>query len=101
MSVQKATPKPKKPTTKHTPPFTTLLAVYAGSTGITRYRFAVESGTKGEPPYRYDVNGDGTAPFCECRVRHPYARSCRLEDPAYALEMAERGRKAIEGVASR
>lgn len=88
----------RKIATHHDPRFADLTEVYTGGDGKRRYRMAVRSGSSHAPSYRYDVNGDGSAPCCECRTRHPYARSCRLEGPALALEMAERAADQAAGL---
>lgn len=86
----------RKPTTHHLPEFSTLVKAYIGAQGITRYHFSVESGSA-QPPYDYHVNRDGTRPVCECRTRHPYTKSCRLESPDYAHTMAERAKSVLMG----
>lgn len=89
--------KARKSKTHHLPEYSTLEATYTGSEGKTRYRFAIESGGD-QAPYEFNVNDDGSRPYCECRTRHPYAKSCRLESPDYAAIMAGRGKNINAGL---
>lgn len=86
----------RKPKTHHLPEYSTLEAVYTGAEGKTRYRFSIESGSN-QADYEYNVNDDGSRPYCDCRIRHPYAAYCRLESPDYAAIMAERGKSINAG----
>lgn len=80
--------KPKRPTSVHLPSYAILIGTYTSAEGKERYEFTIPSGSH-QPDYAYHVNEDGSRPYCECRVRHPYTRRCALEEAA--AEMAARG----------